>query len=437
MITVQIPRRPLGPELRGGQVWRPKGTDKRACLSGPDLSSAPGQVILQWFNEGDGPDVPTGAPFTLNVDSLRLDWELAPETKPITVKQVWRRKSDGLEARVESAYHNVVHMLRPGLKGEPPVVKFDVAPNTLRADWEFVSFDAIKVPKDDRPRPIKGTYWRRNSDGLVAKALESSVDGDAVFMRPEPGGSTSLDIATPVDLWRSQWTMTDSPVPAAPELRDPPQIPDVPVEEAASKRKHSHYFFDVSHLNEIDIYRMIQLLQITDPAMQHAFKKVAMAGKRGAKNAEQDAREAIDSVNRFLQMRAEDCNAAPAYSTLTRDEDGAVHVEALGDPHRALRNTWEPKQRWQTRVGGVSGEWVDTRPRWHADQEYRRHPDDFSPWDGSHARGPLKLWGVRGAKVRLKLSGGAIYERYAGDPLRWRQEGHPTDIVGYQIVSLP
>lgn len=70
--------------------------------------------------------------------------------------------------------------------------------------------------------------------------------------------------------------------------------------------KHSHYRKDVSHLNVLDVYRVLDLYQVTHPAIQHAIKKLLAAGGRGAKNDEQDVREAIDSLNRWLEMRAED-----------------------------------------------------------------------------------------------------------------------------------
>ena len=69
--------------------------------------------------------------------------------------------------------------------------------------------------------------------------------------------------------------------------------------------KHGHYFKDVSHLKKIDVYRVIDLWEITDPALQHALKKVLAAGKRGAKNQMQDVSEAIDSLARFQDMQAE------------------------------------------------------------------------------------------------------------------------------------
>ena len=69
--------------------------------------------------------------------------------------------------------------------------------------------------------------------------------------------------------------------------------------------KYGHYFKDVSRLKKIDVYRVIDLWEITDPALQHALKKVLAAGKRGAKNQLQDVAEAIDSLVRFQDMQAE------------------------------------------------------------------------------------------------------------------------------------
>ena len=74
---------------------------------------------------------------------------------------------------------------------------------------------------------------------------------------------------------------------------------------SADQSKYGHYFKDVSHLKKIDVYRVIDLWQITDPALQHALKKVLAAGKRGAKNQAQDVDEAIDSLVRWKEMQAE------------------------------------------------------------------------------------------------------------------------------------
>lgn len=72
--------------------------------------------------------------------------------------------------------------------------------------------------------------------------------------------------------------------------------------------KHSHYFKDVSHLSEIDVYRVCQLFNINDSsgATQHAIKKLLCAGQRGVKERRKDIQEAIDSLTRLLQMEEDD-----------------------------------------------------------------------------------------------------------------------------------
>lgn len=71
--------------------------------------------------------------------------------------------------------------------------------------------------------------------------------------------------------------------------------------------KHPHYYKDVSKLEHVDVYRVLKLFNVTDPCVQHAVKKLLVAGGRGAgKDIERDIHEAIDSLNRGLQMIAED-----------------------------------------------------------------------------------------------------------------------------------
>lgn len=75
------------------------------------------------------------------------------------------------------------------------------------------------------------------------------------------------------------------------------------------ERKHNHYFKEVSHLETIDVYRVLDLFNVTNPCLQHAIKKLLVAGGRGAgKDIERDLREAVDSIHRGLQMIAEDAN---------------------------------------------------------------------------------------------------------------------------------
>ena len=71
--------------------------------------------------------------------------------------------------------------------------------------------------------------------------------------------------------------------------------------------KHSHYFKPVMRYTHIDVYRVLDLFKVTDPCLQHAAKKILVAGGRGAgKDIAQDIQEAIDSLERWKGMRAED-----------------------------------------------------------------------------------------------------------------------------------
>ncbi|HWV45052.1 MAG TPA: hypothetical protein VN039_03320 [Nitrospira sp.] len=70
--------------------------------------------------------------------------------------------------------------------------------------------------------------------------------------------------------------------------------------------KHSHYKKDVEHLHMVDVYRVLALYDVTDPALQHAIKKLLVAGGRGAgKDVSQDIQEAIDSLERWKDMQME------------------------------------------------------------------------------------------------------------------------------------
>ena len=75
-----------------------------------------------------------------------------------------------------------------------------------------------------------------------------------------------------------------------------------------AEQKNSHYFRDVSSLRHIDVYRVLSLFSVTDPCLQHALKKVLVAGKRGAKDEVKDIQEAILTLQRKLEMIEEDNN---------------------------------------------------------------------------------------------------------------------------------
>lgn len=73
-----------------------------------------------------------------------------------------------------------------------------------------------------------------------------------------------------------------------------------------AKNRFGHYYKDVRGLDHIDVYRVLQLFEVTDPCIQHAVKKLLVAGKRGSKTSESDVSEAIISLQRHIEMLKED-----------------------------------------------------------------------------------------------------------------------------------
>jgi len=72
------------------------------------------------------------------------------------------------------------------------------------------------------------------------------------------------------------------------------------------ERKHNHYYKDVSLLKVVDVYRVLALFNVTDPCLQHAIKKLLVAGGRGHKDIDKDIQEAIDTLERWKEMQDED-----------------------------------------------------------------------------------------------------------------------------------
>jgi hypothetical protein len=74
-----------------------------------------------------------------------------------------------------------------------------------------------------------------------------------------------------------------------------------------TERLHNHYFKDVRILEVVDVYRVLLLFNVTDPCIQHAVKKLLVAGGRGGgKDIRKDVSEAIDTLVRWINMRDEE-----------------------------------------------------------------------------------------------------------------------------------
>jgi len=74
-----------------------------------------------------------------------------------------------------------------------------------------------------------------------------------------------------------------------------------------SKSSYPHYYKKVpSGVEYVDVYRVLEMFNVTDPAIQHALKKLLVAGGRGHKDLIKDVNEAIISLNRWIDMREEE-----------------------------------------------------------------------------------------------------------------------------------
>jgi len=62
----------------------------------------------------------------------------------------------------------------------------------------------------------------------------------------------------------------------------------------------------------VDIYDVLRAFNVTDPAIQHAIKKLLCTGIRGHKDTRQDLEEAIQSIHRALDViRAKEAIGKP------------------------------------------------------------------------------------------------------------------------------
>lgn len=74
-------------------------------------------------------------------------------------------------------------------------------------------------------------------------------------------------------------------------------------------KRHPHYHKPMP-APTADVYRVLLAFGVADPCLQHAVKKLLVAGGRGAgKDITQDVQEAIDSLQRWQEMRREEASA--------------------------------------------------------------------------------------------------------------------------------
>lgn len=117
--------------------------------------------------------------------------------------------------------------------------------------------------------------WPENTDFVY-------LDGDTIHY-VQGGSAASINYIS-----REQWA-------AAKTLQ----------ENMQSVSRHPIHFKDVSGLSVIDPFMVIRLFEVADPELQDAVRKILMLhdGTR-ASSAEKDIRDARDSLNRWLEIKA-------------------------------------------------------------------------------------------------------------------------------------
>lgn len=71
------------------------------------------------------------------------------------------------------------------------------------------------------------------------------------------------------------------------------------------RQVYSHYHKPCKY-SHVDVYRVLKLFDVTDPCLQHAIKKLLVAGGRGQKDISKDIHEAIVTLTRWQQMQEEE-----------------------------------------------------------------------------------------------------------------------------------
>jgi hypothetical protein len=68
----------------------------------------------------------------------------------------------------------------------------------------------------------------------------------------------------------------------------------------------------------IDVYRVIVAFNVTSPELQHAIKKILCAGLRGKGNEDQDISEAVLSLQKYQERKAQE-----SHIIISLDEAGS------------------------------------------------------------------------------------------------------------------
>lgn len=183
-------------------------------------------------------------------------------------------------------------------------------------------------------------------------------------------------------------------------------------------RKYNHYFRPIPPgVTAIDLYRFAEMFEITDSSLFHAVKKIVAAGKRGSKNTAQDVQEAIDSLQRWQEMRREETHDQKT----TPDRDKAP----IADSVCAVAHTSDPLPVTCTVIHPQFGQLVIHQP-WRG--------WGGTPLGGYRSNNPMPSEYPPDMGVKISTAGGVIVTSTFGE-CKWDWRGSATDIVAF--IPLP
>lgn len=89
------------------------------------------------------------------------------------------------------------------------------------------------------------------------------------------------------------------------KLVEASKVADGQIKDRIDQPKHNHYFRPCPY-DSVDVYRVLEIFNVTDPCLQHAVKKLLVAGGRGHKDIHKDIQDVIDTCTRWQTMRKEE-----------------------------------------------------------------------------------------------------------------------------------
>lgn len=184
--------------------------------------------------------------------------------------------------------------------------------------------------------------------------------------------------------------------------------------------KHNHYKRDVSGIKTLDVYRLLEVFEVTCPVAQHVIKKALVAGQRGHKDVLRDWQDILDSAERKIEMLREDAI----------NEVCEADIKAAAAKGRAIMA--DPSDSFdEARIDRVASS--------HGDGEHYAElgvsdSGGWIEWGGAVSTDDDDAPVSMGARVAVRRRNGNTDEATA-DQFPWWHDNDPDDIIAYRVLT--